>query len=448
MQTLPSRVLGAIALSSATLAIIAACSQMPTSTPADAAPAAAAKANFPWDWTGIIGTGQSLSIGQKAQQVITKEQPYHNMRLSTGTLSWPIDPNDPTLALIPLTEPAGRKAPSFPSSWPANLDGETPHSSMANQLTAMVEAQFKHDFISIHTVVGEDGKAMQFIKKNPTMQGLNGHAYEGSMVEAKAITRLAKAAGKTYGIGAITIVHGESDAGNQQYEAALRQMWQDYNTDIPAITGQKQKILMIISQHNSTNNSASTQAQWKAGVDYPDDMVCAGPHYQFESPDALHLNAEGYRQLGEKFAEIYYQRVILGKDWQPLAPTKVDHDGTTLTVHFHIPVGPLAWQDGFDAPHAGVPEFKEGKGFEVYSGNQKATINAVDIKGDTVVITCAADPGANARVAYAMTGERKLAKPFTGFQRWGLLKDSDPFKGDVTGKVQPNYCVAFTMNAP
>jgi len=31
---------------------------------------------------------------------------------------------------------------------------------------------------------------------------------------------------------------------------------------------------------------------------------------------------------------------------------------------------------------------------------------------------------------------------------WGLLRDSDPFKGAGTGKAQPNYGVAFEMSAP
>jgi hypothetical protein len=439
---------GLVGLVCAVALVTTACSQ--TASSGGAAGAGVPKGNFPWDWTGIIGTGQSLSVGQKAQQVVTKEQPYHNMRLSTGNLPWPIDPNNAELKLVPLTEPAGRLARSFPSAWPTNLDGETPHTAMSIELTAMVEKQFKHDYVTIHSVVGEDGQGIRYLKKNPDRdpRNINGHSYEAALIETKAIARLAKEAGKTFGVGAITVHHGESDAGNAQYERALYQLWQDYNTDLPAITGQKTKILMITSQHNSTNNSASTQAQWKIGVDYPEDIVCSGPKYQFESPDALHLNAEGYRQVGEKSAQIYYQRVILGQEWQPLYPTKVDRDGATVTVHFHVPVGPLVWDTNLDTPHSTIAEWKNGKGFEVRSGNTRVAIHAVDIKGDAVVITCERDPGAGAHVSYAMIGERAMTKPFRGFARWGLLKDSDPFKGSVTGKEQANWCVAFDMTAP
>ena len=35
--------------------------------------------NFAWDWTGIIGTGQSLSVGALGTPVLASQQPYNNM---------------------------------------------------------------------------------------------------------------------------------------------------------------------------------------------------------------------------------------------------------------------------------------------------------------------------------------------------------------------------------
>ncbi len=417
------------------------------------APAAGSKtnANLPWDWTGIIGTGQSLSVGAQGWPLLSTNQPYGNLKLSTGHLPWPVDPDDTNLVLVPLVEPVGRHAPNYPSSWPENIDGETPHSAMANELTALVRASLDRDFISIHGAVGENGQGMVFIKKNAVPKGVNGHSYEAALIETKAITRLAKAAGKTYGIGAIIVTHGESDAGNRNYEAELRQLWEDYNTDLPAITGQKQKIQMIVSQQNSCNDrSPSTLAQWKVGDDYPADMVCSGPKYQYASPDGIHLTAEGYRLLGEKYAEVYYQRAILGNDWQPLKPTGVEHNGKILTVHYHVPVPPMVWDTNLAAPHPSIAEWKDGKGFEVSTAaGDKVTISSVAIAGDDVVITCATDPGSGAQVGYAMIGEKqRMMAPFPGTFRWGLLRDSDPFQGTGTGTVQPNYGVAFEITVP
>src|SRR5215469_18659360 len=66
--------------------------------------------NLPWVWSGIIGTGQSLSVGARGVPVISTNQPYHNLKLSTDHLQWPITPNDTHLTLTPLVEPIGRLA--------------------------------------------------------------------------------------------------------------------------------------------------------------------------------------------------------------------------------------------------------------------------------------------------------------------------------------------------
>jgi hypothetical protein len=427
------------------------CALLTTSCVAPAPSRPETPANLAWDWSGIIGTGQSLSVGAQGRPVISTTQPYGNLKLETDTLPWPIDPNDSTLKLVPLVEPVGRRAPSYPSSWPENIDGETPHSAMANQITALVRANLGRDFISVHGAVGESGQGMVFIKKDAVRKGLNGRSYEAALIETQAVTRLAKLAAKTYGVGAVILTHGEADAGNPDYESELRQLWQDYNSDIAAITGQKQKIQMIVSQQNSCNDrSPSTLAQWRVGDDYPADMVCSGPKYQYPSAEGVHLTAEGYRLLGEKYGQVYFRRVVLGEAWKPLEPSGAGRSGKVLTVHFHVPVRPLVWDANLAMPHPTIAEWKSGKGFEVSTADgAKVTIVSVAISGDAVAITCETDPGVNARVGYAMTGEKdRMAAPFAGTFRWGLLRDSDPFVGEGTQKPQPNYCVAFEVTAP
>jgi hypothetical protein len=44
--------------------------------------------------------------------------------------------------------------------------------------------------------------------------------------------------------------------------------------------------------------------------------------------------------------------------------------------------------------------------------------------------------------------KNRMTTPFRDFFRWGLLRDSDPFKGAVTGQSQPNYAVAFELPVP
>jgi len=423
-------------------------------TPTDAGSDAGPTLARPWNWTGVVGTGQSLAVGQMGQPPVTTSQPFHNLELSTGTLPWPVDPSDPTLAMVPLVEPIGRPSTSYPSSWPTNIAGETPHASMANQITTLAMAADGADYVGVHGEVGENGMGIVFLKKGATQSGVNGRAFEATRIETQAITRLAAAMGKTYGVAAITVTHGESDAGNPTYESDLYQLLMDYQTDLSAITLQTQKIQMIVSQQNSVNDrAASTIAEWRIGADHPADVVCSGPKYQYpySSADSIHLVTDGYRQLGEKYGQIYFERVVLGHDWQPLAPTTVERaDARTIKVHFHVPVPPMTWESTFQAPHQGVPEWAAGNGFELRAGSARLAIASVDIADDAVVITTAADlPTTGVLVGYALIRDgAAMSAPFLGTFRWGLLRDSDPFVGAGTGTAQPNYAVAFELPVP
>jgi hypothetical protein len=395
-----------------------------------------------------------------APNATATKQPYHNLKLSLGTATVPpFTPMNAAFSTVPLVEPIRALATTYPSAYPENIYGETPHTAMANQITALFRSGSAGDYVTVHTVVGESGQAMSVIQKGATatMTGAmsTGRAYAASLFEASALKGLAAAAGKTYGVGAIVLIHGESDAGNTGYEAAVATLWSDYNQDLQAITGQTVKIPMLVSQYQSGFTAGATQgpsasmlAQWQVGVDHPGDIVCAGPKYQYAYyTDHVHLQSQGYDLLGEKLGEIYYQKVVMGHDWQPLQPTSVARNGSVITVHFNVPVAPLVWDSVLPAPHqAALTQWSQGRGFEVSNGNTPLTISSVAIAGDTVQITCAAAVPAGAVVGYAATSD---GTPRTGgTARWGLLRDSDGAVGAVTGLAQPNYCVTFRMTVP
>ena len=79
-------------------------------------PSGESDASVPWDWNGVVGTGQSLAVGQNGLPARSTTQPYGNLKLSTGTAAWPIDPEDSSFELVPLTESIGRRSTSYPSS--------------------------------------------------------------------------------------------------------------------------------------------------------------------------------------------------------------------------------------------------------------------------------------------------------------------------------------------
>src|SRR5262249_46897568 len=138
-------------------------------------------------------------------------------------------------------------------------------------------------------------------------------------------------------------------------------------------------------------------------------FVCTGPKYQYPanpSNDGVHLSVVGYQLLGEKTAEVYYQRAVLGNDWQPLQPTSAERSGRVVTVHFHVPVPPLDWDNAIDPPSPtalnGV--WANGRGFELRAGSTNIAIGSVAISGDAVQITAVSDlPATGLTVGYALT---------------------------------------------
>ena len=107
----------------------------------------------------------------------------------------------------------------------------------------------------------------------------------------------------------------------------------------------------------------------KASVDHPGEIVCTGPKYQYSymtDSAHVHLTPQEYERLGEKTAQVYFERVVLGHDWQPLQPTSAEVSGNNVTVHFHVPVPPLDWDDRLPPPHGlMIPQWAMGRGFEV-----------------------------------------------------------------------------------
>ena len=163
-----------------------------------------------------------------------------------------------------------------------------------------------------------------------------------------------------------------------------------------------------------TGRSTSTIAAWKAGVDHAGKIYCAGPKYQYAyAGDHIHLLAGQYDRLGVKYAEVFYEVVMLGHDWQPLQPVDVTRDGQTISVRFHVPNPPLAWDEAFGAPHQFVhAAWKNGRGFEVEDSQGEVTITDAVIDGDTIRIGIDRLPdttGAPLVVRYAMTQDATTA---------------------------------------
>ena len=469
---------GTNATSSSGTGASAASNSSATSGSGSGSPSDAGVAQTSWDWNGIVGSGQSLSVGTPpgTSEVASTTQPYDNLMLSLGSLVTanevedasvppPWDASIPGIQMVPLVEPVRPIGGGFPRPYPVNIWGETPHAAMANEITLLAKMDGAFDYVSVHTVVGESGQGVVALVKpqDAGTTGATGRAYAATLFEASHIAALAKAAGKTYGVSLIVMTHGETDATNATYGDSLVQLLADYNADLPPITGQTQRIPMYLSQQHAypcfkgppigcSNTAAggrplANQVEWQLGVMYPGQFVCTGPKYQYPANpdnDGIHLSATGYQLLGEKTAQVYHERAILGHDWQPLEPTTVTSSGRVVTVNFNVPVPPLNWDMSLDAPL--LTAWTSGNGFELWSGSTNITIQSVAIVGNSVQITAASDlPASGLMVGYAMANQGAQMKVASKAVRWGRLRDSDPFTGSTTKKANPNYSVSFQL---
>ena len=386
-------------------------------------------------WVGVIGTGQSLSVGAASNGLVFTTPSPNSLKLSLGALemAWPIGAEDPQLSVVPLVEPIRTiNTTTYSAPYPINIYGETFHSAMAAQLDAINQAGLGAPLTSAHSVLGQGDSSITVIQKNGT-----GNAYAASLFEATALTRLAAAAGARYEACAVMLTHGEKDAELPSYEDDIARLQSDYEQDLKAITGQTRPIPLILTQQHAdpiTGRSTSTIAAWKAGVDHAGKIYCAGPKYQYAyAGDHIHLPAGQYDRLGVKYAEVFYEVVMLGHDWQPLQPVDVTRDGQTISVRFHVPNPPLAWDEAFGAPHQFVhAAWKNGRGFEVEDSQGEVTITDAVIDGDTIRIGIDWLPdttGAPLVVRYAMTQDATTLAGGLVSGRFGQLHDSDPLVG-------------------
>jgi hypothetical protein len=425
---------------------------------ADSAPAPATRVpgalalNKAWDWHGIIGTGQSLSVGVQGTPLRATTPLYRNLKLDLGGRFFPAtDHTSARLELVPLAEPIRTLVTGYPRAYPGNIFGETPHTSMASQITALFlrDSGGAGDYVTVHSVVGESGQDLATISKSAKITEDSGHAYAASLFETRAIARLAKAAQRSFGVAAVILTHGETDAENPRYAQGIFELWQSYHADLRAITGQLGNIPVFLTQQSSCPLDAGARAEsalaaWQACAAHPAELVCVGPRYQYPYvSDGVHLDAIGYDRLGEKYGQVYFERIVRGREWRPLSPLRLRRAGVVVTIDFHVPVPPLAWDEELPAPHALRPAWAKGRGFEVNDGETPMTIETVELGPTSVSLRLQREPASRLVVRYAATAMEK-PRP-AGAKRWGQLRDSDPFVGATTGTAQPNYAVTFEL---
>jgi hypothetical protein len=412
-----------------------------------------------FDINHVLSTGQSNSTANDATTILSKTQPYDNLMFDVGVLpgngcngSYCTTYEKPT-KLVPLVEGDRFFYPI-----------ETMSSGLANEATKLAKDKYgKASFTSLVSLHGRSGNAYICLRKG----GCNwwdGQTYvkpfDDATKEIEDGFALAKAAGKSYVVRAVTAIHGEHEhysltggysyfpmaktdgSGGMvnDYGEALEEWQHDYETTAKGITGQTQPVPLLINQYSHWNDVPHTQVsfmQLAAHERSKGKVVVIGPTYALPySSNCLHFLSEGERWLGEYFAKAYTRIVIEGRQWEPLRPTSATLAGNVITVKYVVPVPPLVID---------TERVKEAKdlGFEL-GGEGAPAITKVELAGpDTVKITLATDwTSADRRLRYAYTFDGCLAGGHTSAR--GNIRDSDTTPSQV-GYDLFNWSVHFDL---
>lgn len=394
-----------------------------------------------FDINHVLSTGQSNSVAHEGRPVLSTTPSANNLMFDVGVMT----SGD--------CENAGCRTYQKPSSFVPLTEGdtfwypvETMSSGMANLASSLATTKYgKATHALLVSLAGRNGLTYWCLREGGCnfIDGSYVNAFSENMRQVDDALAIAKAAGKSYVVRAVTSVHGESDdyayATNTQefpldgtdgtsksvadYTQGLLEWQRDYENGVKAKTGQTLPVPLLISQHSGWNDiatSAVAEMQYNAHLLSKGKVVLVTAGYPLEyASDCRHYTNHGERQLGEYFAKAYSRIVVEGLPWEPVHPKKVTIAGDTITAKYYVPKPPLV----FDTTIVTDPGHY---GFEVVDANNaQIPISNVSLDGpDTVKIKLAAVPASTTRLRYAFTGTPHTCPGKTQGPR-GNLRDSD-----------------------
>lgn len=265
--------------------------------------------------------------------------------------------------------------------------------------------------------------------------------------------RKAKERDWDYNIPAVCWMQGESDIADYpgtDYKTLFQQMYHKLNSDIKAITGQNNDIRIILYQSNVVTKgekykpnsydcieSLTPEIQMELVRD--DSLIWAsGPvyHYSFVN-ESLHIDAISQKRIGYLAAKSILGLLRHKERFRGLVPTQTKIFGNEIHIGFNVPCPPLC----FDT--ISVKKI-DHYGFNVINNNNVDIISNVELRLDSVIITCKESPQ-NCKIRYAINGEFQKSGWRIGPR--GNLRDSQGKSNIITinGKNYPqhNWCYQF-----
>ena len=259
--------------------------------------------------------------------------------------------------------------------------------------------------------------------------------------------------GWKFNVPAICWMQGESDITDYpetDYKSLLKQMYQDFNTDIKNITHQTNDIRIISYQTNvvtkginyKPNNYNGTEAQTsQAQMELiRDDTLfwASGPMYPYSFVnESLHPDGISQKRIGYLVAESVLDLLHHKKRHMGLVPIKTEIKDDEVRIHFNVPCPPLY----FDT--VSVRKVRN-YGFNVIQKDNVDIISDVNIDGDTIIIKCSESP-IGCKIRYAVNGD--YWKNGWRIGPRGNLRDSqgDTMQTVIMGKTYAlhNWCFQF-----
>ena len=261
--------------------------------------------------------------------------------------------------------------------------------------------------------------------------------------------------------------YGYGDYNPHTYKDRLKQLIEDFNTDIKAITGQKEDILCVsyqLTSHTSYSRYPRIAFQLQELAEEYDKMIVAKVMYDLEyvqeGTSEVHAYARSYRNIGNLYGVAAFNACVLNKRKRWCYPMDYNIRGNKVIIRFDTPFTPLVLDTQL------INQLPDGNyGFNVYNVDEQngaagsiveaeTRVTNVQLRGDdTVEITLSRNPVEGETLTYGVNGDYWVnvagTKAITtggqgpnGYSKsgWqygarGCLRDSQPFKNNNNGAV-------------
>lgn len=261
------------------------------------------------------------------------------------------------------------------------------------------------------------------------------------------------------------------------YKNRLRQLIDDLNTDIKAITGQTNDVLCIsyqVASHNAYQRYPRIALQQQELAEEYDKMILAKTMYDIEYGDQVHAPAKCYRNMGNLYGIAAFNTCVLNQRNRWCYPISHTIKNNKVNIRFDVPFKPLALDTKL------INQLPDGNyGFNVYNVDEESgaagtiseaetRITNVRLRGDDEVeITLNRAPVQGERLTYGINGDfwQNIAgsavintggeSPNGGYKSgWqygsrGCLRDSSPLKNpnnpDARLQNLYNWCTIFEI---